>query len=290
MSLPVTVDAVKLSPQYNHQVIVSNAGSPADQCAPLTRQRRRLENELRALGARDWDAPSRCGSWTVRDVVAHLAGVNVFWHASLMAGLADAPTRLLGGFDPAVTPSQMVDSLGAIAAADVLEMFVSSNDSLLGAVGDLDDRQWMALAESPAGHVSIRLVAQHALWDAWVHERDILLPLGITPPIEVDEIRSCLHYAAALSPALALGLGQSARGQFVVQATDPDVSFVLEVADSVLVRDGAADGDAPCLRGDAVQLVEALSIRAPLPDAAPSEWRRLLGGLAAAFDAEGAGD
>ena len=77
-------------------------------------------------------------------------------------------------------------------------------------------------------------------------------------------------------------------GVFRVEATDPDLSFAVQVGQSVAVRDGSAPGDAPCLRGGAVELVEALSIRAPLPDSTPPEWRRLLAGLATAFDSESA--
>ena len=71
-------------------------------------------------------------------------------------------------------------------------------------------------------------------------------------------------------------------GSFAVESSDPDSSFVVEVGDSVAVRD-RTDPSAPCLRGDAVELVEALSIRAPLPDSAPVEWKQLLGGLETAF-------
>ena len=62
-----------------------------------------------------------------------------------------------------------------------------------------------------------------------------------------------------------------------------DSRFVVEVGDSVAVRDGIDPADAPCLRGDAVELVEVLSIRAPLPDSAPVEWKQMLGGLETAF-------
>ena len=71
---------------------------------------------------------------------------------------------------------------------------------------------------------------------------------------------------------------------FAVEATDPDVSFSIEIGDSVVVQAGAAPTGAPVLRGDAVELTEALSIRAPLPDDTPAEWHVLLGGLDAAFD------
>ena len=141
-------------------------------------------------------------------------------------------------------------------------------------------------AESPAGHVPIRLLAYHALWDSWVHERDIALPLGLAPEVEPDEVRSCLRYAAALGPALALGHGQSIVGEFAVCAREPAASFVLEVGETVAVRDGDTTTDAPCLRGGGVELVEALSIRAPLPADTPEEWYRVLNGLATTFDAE----
>jgi uncharacterized protein (TIGR03083 family) len=234
----------------------------------------------------DWSSPSRCDGWTVQDVVAHIVGVNDFWHASVRAGLAGAPTRVLTGFDPATTPALMVAPMRELAPGEVLDRFVASNDAFLDVVGELDDRGWATLAESPAGHVSIRLVAHHALWDCWIHERDIAFPLGSAPPTEPDEVGSCLRYAAALSPALAINSGRTFAEVLAVEADDPRSRFVLDVGESVAVRDDLAPREAPCLRGDAVTLVEALSIRAPLPAAAPSEWRQLLAGLATAFNAE----
>ncbi len=273
-----------LSPRYDGPPILSIDGRPNDQHAPVVRQRRRFEATLLELGDNDWRAPSRCDGWTVQDVVAHLVGVNAFWQGSVAAGLAGAPTRVLAAFDPAATPPLMVDAMRALAPAEVLEQFVASNGAFLAVLDALDERGWSAIAESPAGHVSIRLLAHHALWDCWVHERDIALPLGATPAVEPDEVLSCLRYAAAVSPALAIGSGTQIDGVFAVEASAPASSFVLTVGESVAVRDGPAPPDAPCLRGAAVELVEALSIRAPLPPSAPAEWREVLGGLAAAFD------
>ena len=143
------------------------------------------------------------------------------------------------------------------------------------------------MAESPPGHVSIRILAHHALWDAWVHERDIALPLGTVASEEADEVRSCLRYAAALGPALALNSETPCAGELAVASSDPDLRFRVEVGASVVVRDdpGAPNG-VPCLCGGSVELIEALSVRAPLPADAPVEWCRVLNGLATAFDAE----
>lgn len=275
-----------LSPRYHGPPIIAIEGPPDDQRLPVTRQRRRMEAMLAGLDDDDWSTASRCDGWTVQDVVAHLVGTNAFWARSVAAGLAGTPTRMLSAFDPAATPPLMVDSMRALAPAEVLEQFVASNDAFFGLVAELDEHGWSTLAETPAGHVPIRLLAHHALWDSWVHERDLAVPLGLAPTVEADEVRSCLRYAAALSPALAMSTGDALSGAFAVEASDPTSSFVLEVGESVAVRDAMAPGDAPCLCGDAVALVEALSLRAPLPPSTPPEWRRLLGGLATAFDTE----
>ena len=241
---------------------------------------------LEGLSESDWLSPTRCDSWTVQDVVAHLAGVNAFWHASVRAGLAGTPTRVLAGFDPATTPDLMVAPMREQAPKEILDQFVSSNDAFLGVLAELDDGGWETLAESPPGHVPIRLLAQHGLWDSWIHERDVALPLGLNPRVEPDEVASCLRYAAALSPAFLISAGHTLAGRFAVEATDASLCCVLEVGESVSVRDDNAPTEVPCLRGAAVTLVEALSIRAPLPPGAPSQWVELLEGLAIAFTAE----
>ena len=274
---------MKLSPRYEQPTIISIDGAADDQLAPVVRQRQRLAKTLAGLSDDEWNTPSRCDGWTVQDVVAHIVSVNTFWQMSTMAGLAGAPTRVLENFDPAATPPMIIAPMRALPPAEVLEQFVSSNDGYIDVLVALDHAGWSTLGEAPPGHVPIRLLAQHALWDCWVHERDIALPLGFTPTVEDDEVLSCLRYAAALSSAFAISNGDPISGVFAIETTDPQSCFTIEIGESVTVRDGAAPKDAPCLRGDAVALVEALSIRSPLPDSTPAEWRRVLAGLEAAF-------
>jgi uncharacterized protein (TIGR03083 family) len=274
-----------LAPRYDGPTILSVDGQPNDQLQPLTRQRRRMQAMLTELTDEQWMTESRCDDWTARDVVAHLVGVNTFWYSSIGAGLAGMPTRVLAGFDPAATPPVMVDFMSSLTTSEVLDQFVSTTDGLLGMVAELTDRGWSTLAETPAGHVPVRLLAQHALWDSWIHERDIAIPLGLATTLEHDELRSCLQYAAAVSPVLGIGLGRSCTGLFAVEATNPSLRFVLDVGESVAVRDEPMDATVPCLRGDAVDLIEALSLRAPMPSSTPIEWSELVSGLATAFDA-----
>jgi uncharacterized protein (TIGR03083 family) len=274
---------VKLAPRYDGPAIISIDGAADDQLAPVVRQRKRMAKMLSDFGDTEWKAPTRCEGWNVQDVVAHMVTVNGFWQMSTLAGLAGSPTRVLENFDPAATPPLIIEPMRNLSSSEVLDQFVQSNDGYLDAIGALDAGGWSALAESPPGYLPVRLLASHALWDSWIHERDIALPMGFTPPEEDDEVLASLRYAAALSPAFSVTNGDDLSGTFAVETTNPASAFVIEVGESVSVTTGPAPADAPCLGGPAVDLVEALSIRAPLPTSTPPEWRQMLGGLETAF-------
>jgi uncharacterized protein (TIGR03083 family) len=275
---------VQHSPRYEGSPLISIDDAPDSQLAPAARQRRRLEDALGSLDDDQWAAPTRCEGWDVADVVAHLISVNNFWTLSIAEGLAGRPTRYLEHFDPAVTPGELVAGARGTPPPQLLDQLVTSNDRLLNLVGQLDDPGWSKLAECPVGHLPVRLVLQHGLWDGWVHERDIVLPLGLTVAVEPDEVISSLVYASALSPAFALIRGDAPAGQFALVTDSPPSAWVLEVDDRVTVRPGVAAPATDALAGAAVDLAEALSLRAPLPSRAPERWRRLVaGGLAAAF-------
>lgn len=265
---------------------MSLCGVPDDQLAPASRQRRRFEALLADLSEEEWNAPSRCDGWSVHDVSAHLVGVNSFWSASLAAGLAGRPTRILGSFDPVETPELMVAQMRGLTRSEVLDQLAQTTDTFVNAMSELDDEGWSMLAEAPPGHLPIRLMVQHALWDCWVHERDIAIPLGVKTPSEPDEVRSCLIYAAALSSALAVGGGHQIAGELALKSTDPSLSCFLEIDGTVTVRDDCPQTPAPCLEGDAVALVEALSLRAPFPSAAPVEWQQITDGFAEIFSTD----
>jgi uncharacterized protein (TIGR03083 family) len=275
---------VRISPRYGDDPIVRIETSLGDVSVPLVRQRTRLAELLGALDKEQWTAPSACDEWTVQDVIAHLIGTNQFWTISIGAGLAGSPTRILAEFDPVATPAQMVDAVRSRSIAETLDQFIESNAALAATVAGLDDDAWSVLAEAPPGHVALRALALHALWDAWVHERDVALPLGLEAAEEPDEIIGCLHYAAALGPAFLASTGSTQESVLTVTATEPDTAFSVALGSHVVVRDGDGGADAPVLAGRSVDLLEALSFRGPLPDNAPDAARWFMSGLASAFD------
>jgi uncharacterized protein (TIGR03083 family) len=279
---------MRLRPRYDSSPILIIPGVADEPLVPTVRQRRRMEATLSNLTSDQWLTQSRCSEWAVRDVVVHLIGVNQFWAGSIQAGLAGTPTRFLENFDPAATPLLMVSALKDLSAEETLQRFVASNDALITVLQAMTSGDWDSAAEAPPGHIPIRLVVMHALWDAWIHERDIAIPLDLPCATEDDEVALCLRYAATLSPALALGYGLETSGTFAITGIDPAVGFQLEVEDTVVLHEGRRnDHSVPTLSGSAVELVEALSLRVPLPEATPQRWRTLLNGLATAFDSPG---
>lgn len=278
---------MQLTPRYDGPTLLhvdEALGNPAE---PLVRQRRRLVEELRTLDDDQWRTPSRCDGWTVQDVVLHLISTNQFWEMSIAAGLDRKPTRFLATFDPVATPPQLIEPLRALPPAEALDRLSQGVESLADAIRALDDGALALPAEGPPGHIAIRAVLLHALWDSWIHERDVLLPLGRAQAHDDDELVGCLAYAAGLGPAFAATAGSTREGTLVIKATDPDVVVIIDEGPTVTVRlgkPGAPPADAPQLAGTAVALVEALSFRVPfpLPLAAEHEW--LLGGLGQVFD------
>jgi uncharacterized protein (TIGR03083 family) len=278
---------MQLTPWYGPDplIVLSDAfGAPGAIAEPLVRQRRRLADALARFTDEQWAHPSRCEGWSNRDVIVHLQSVNQFWGFSIAMGLKGEPTQFLVTFDPVASPAQLVADAPQTSTDDLLEQFRASNEALTAQLEALDDHGWATTAEAPVGHVSIAALAHHALWDSLVHERDVLLPLGLDPVEEPDETLASLRYVAALSPAFAVSRGDAPGGVLAVEPQGPDGAFTVAVADRVTVAPGPAAEADLVLRGPAIDLLEGLSLRAPL-DAAVSEaasW--FVDGLKVTFD------
>lgn len=274
---------MQLRPAYGTEPVIVLGGEPSAIAEPAIRQRRRLATALSELSEDQWANPSRCEGWTSRDVIVHLESTNGFWAYTIAAGRGGERTELLATFDPVASPAELVTASQDLTTAEVVDRFVASNDALVDLWQALADDDWSDLAEAPPGHLSISAVTHHAIWDSWIHERDIMLPLGIAPDEEPDEIAACLRYAGALGPAIAVNLGDERRGTVAVDATDPEVSFAVAIGDRVEIIPVPDDVDLT-LRGDAVHLLEAFSRRVPLDQQIPDDRAWMLGGLSEIFD------
>ncbi|MGN6692616.1 MAG: maleylpyruvate isomerase family mycothiol-dependent enzyme [Aquihabitans sp.] len=276
---------MQLSPWYRPDPIIELDGDPAAIAEPTIRQRRRLVEVLGAFTDEQWAHPSRCEGWSNRDVITHLQSTNQFWGFSIALGLKGEPSQFLATFDPVATPAQLVADAPKVSNAELLDQFAASCESLAAQLEGLDDAGWRTTAEAPVGHVAISTLAHHAVWDSLVHERDILLPLGVAPVEEADETLASLRYVAALSPAFAVSRNEAPGGVLAIAPTDLDGEFRAEVGDRVRIRTGAAYGNPDlALTGPAVDLLEALSLRTPLDQPVPESAAWFVDGLKVTFD------
>ena len=273
---------MRLTPRYGPTPILTLDGDPAAVAAPTIRQRRRFLTMIEHLTDDEWARPSRCDGWSARDVAVHLASTNAFWEVSIRSGIDGAPTEMLAAFDPVATPARMVEA-STLSTDEIVETFAASSESLADLLLELDAADWMRQAEAPPGHVGVGAVVHHALWDSWIHERDIAVPLGRTPEVEPDEAIASLRYVAALSPAVALASGASGAAGFDVSVSGPDAEFHVAISGDVAVTAGTV-GTELRLTGSCVDLLEALSFRRPLDQAIPDELDWAFAGLGAAFD------
>lgn len=274
---------MQLSPRYGSDPIITLDGDPTAIAGPAIQQRQRLVDTLAKFDDKQWAHPSRCAGWTNRDVIVHLDSTNFFWSMSIEAGLNGTPTEFLAAFDPVESPAQFVAGSQDIEAAKVFERFAASSEKLNDQLKGLSDSDWSATAEAPPGHVSVSATVHHALWDSWVHERDVMLPLGMTPVVDPDEVGTTIRYAVALSPSFALMLDGSKVGGFGLRATNPELSLDIEIDGGVHVREGVGDAGF-LLEGDAEELLEALSFREPLTQPIPSDDEWIFEGLRRIFD------
>ena len=149
-------------------------------------ERADLTDLLASLTPAQWDAPSLCAGWRVRDVVAHMYSYDEL-------GLAGLVGRFIKG---GILPDR-VNAVGVAAYAD------HSPDELL------------ALArkhQQPKG-LTAGFGGKIALTDGTIHHQDIRRPLGLPRDIPADRIRVVLEFART---APTIGASRRVRGLTLV--------------------------------------------------------------------------
>ncbi|MGL6236605.1 MAG: maleylpyruvate isomerase family mycothiol-dependent enzyme [Segniliparus sp.] len=160
----------------------------------LEAERADLVSLLQSLSPEQWDAPTLCAKWRVRDVVAHVISYDSL-------GPVELAKRFVSG---GLTPDRVNEAEVARAAGQ-------STEELLGRLqANLRPRGLMALFGGRAG-----------LTDCLVHHQDIRRPFGLAREIPQDRLRAVLDFLPT-HPILRGGL--RARGTRLV-ATDLDWSW-----------------------------------------------------------------
>ncbi|GAA2557541.1 maleylpyruvate isomerase family mycothiol-dependent enzyme [Pseudonocardia hydrocarbonoxydans] len=156
-------------------------------------ERADLADLLATLSPDQWDAPSLCAGWRVRDVVAHMFSYE---------GLG--PIGLVGRFLRGGVLPDRVNAAGVAAHAD------HTPEQLLALVRH--HQQPRGLTAGFGGRI--------ALTDGVIHHQDIRRPLGLPRTIPAERMRTVLDFART---APTIGAGKRIRG-LTLTATDLDWS------------------------------------------------------------------
>jgi uncharacterized protein (TIGR03083 family) len=279
---------------YDHDRTFALDGLPAP-AATFAAHRRRFVAALEGLDEEAWSRTTQCDAWNGRDVVNHLVSADGFWVLTLGGRGRATPTTFLRDFDPTTSPDQVIAGAKTRSSGEVLEAFRASTDTLVEALAAVGDDDWTLVSESPFGHVPVQVIAAHSLWDSWLHERDVLLPLGHDVAVERDELVTAaaftLFVAGAQGGVLddpeAVGEGPSRAlaaalsfddlpGEVLTVAVDRDVRVAVAADAEVAAGPSAVTG-----AGRALDLVEAGTGRADaepvlarLPDDLAAQLRR----------------
>ncbi|MGV0775602.1 maleylpyruvate isomerase family mycothiol-dependent enzyme [Mycolicibacterium elephantis] len=126
-----------------------------------------------------WQAPTPLPGWSVRDVVAHLIGVE-----SMLQGVdtpdADVDVSALEHVrnDIGAMNERWVRGLRQISPAELLERFRAVTADRREALTALSDDDWNAVTMTPAGPDSYGRFMRVRVFDCWMHEHDIRDAIG----------------------------------------------------------------------------------------------------------------
>lgn len=156
-------------------------------------ERRALITDLSDLDEAQWAVPSLCGSWTVREVAAHLVD-----------NARTTPLRIVVAMARARFDFDRQNAMGV--ARELGETSADTLDRLSSVAGR---------RSGPPAPVDSRLVEEV------VHGEDIRRPLGITREYAGEAVERALRYQARTS--VGLGGGRQRIASVRLRATDRDI-------------------------------------------------------------------
>lgn len=226
--------------------------------AILRRRRHAFLELLNNIEESQFNAQSRCTDWSVHEVVRHVRDVTKV-HISMLDE-TEYPFGNPRNFSPKTSPAAwMRHSEGESVRETVDEL-----SQLIQREGELFLRRVMEgspqVKQGPLRrklHWSV--FGTHTIWDAWMHERDICIPLGLDVPLDGEEGRLMVMYTLLAASAPAAWSGDYVETAIKLYGS-PDCTYRIGHSNShVYVQTGGrAD-----VGGDMAVLLDSLAGRGP---------------------------
>jgi uncharacterized protein (TIGR03083 family) len=220
-----------------------------------------LDTVAASLTPDQWAAQSLCPDWTMHGVLVHATSIEqilVGWSPG-----GDAPFAQIGPVHRELT---------ALSPEELLARFrdvVAQRRAELAALGEDD---FDTMGPTPVGPAIYRRFMDIRMFDNWVHERDIRVPLGIpgdddgpTGESALDEVHQSLGYIVGKKIGLEDGksiafdltgpvvrrmlVRVDGRAAVVDQLPNPDATVTTDSLTFMLLACGRIDPEAPIADG-----------------------------------------
>jgi uncharacterized protein (TIGR03084 family) len=216
----------------------------ADVTGALAAQHRDLAAILEQLAEEDWNRPTRCDGWSVRDVILHLAQTDEMAVASL-EGRVDAflAERTAGGSATTIDEgAALMVQLERGGSGDVVRGRWAEAAGRLDALFDACDPHmrvtWVA------GTLSVHTLAATRLSECWIHTGDVADAVGAEARAD-DRLRHVARLAWRTIPYAFARAGRDLSGS---------VGFELVGPSGETWSFGMAESPATVVRGNGVEL------------------------------------
>jgi uncharacterized protein (TIGR03083 family) len=128
------------------------------------------------LGNSQWDEPTDCPGWTVKDQLSHLIGIERMMLGDSSPELADVPVHVTNSFGE--INEAWVDARRSVPGGEVLEEFVEVTHRRLDALRAMPPAKFDEVGWSPVGDLPFREFMQTRILDSWAHEQDVRRAVG----------------------------------------------------------------------------------------------------------------
>ncbi|WP_420639140.1 maleylpyruvate isomerase family mycothiol-dependent enzyme [Candidatus Poriferisocius sp.] len=144
------------------------------------------------LSEEQWDTPTECPGWSVRDQVSHIIGIE-----QMLLGVDTEPPVAEGGLDgiAAFNEAQIAPRRGR-PGAEVLAEMRDVCAQRLEMLRTLPAEKWDEVGFTPIGEAPYRTFMQIRVFDCWVHEQDMRRALGIPGHLGGPVAQHCLDWHA----------------------------------------------------------------------------------------------
>lgn len=141
-----------------------------------------------AVGASDWDKPTPCREWTVRQLVEHLVDEHRWI------------PPLIGGHD-LQTAQQVVEGQADASAGDTADDWHAASTASMQALADPDALE--RTVELSRGPTPVQQYLMEMFFDLVVHGWDLGRAIGYPQPIPDDLVDPVMHVAVSMRDELA---------------------------------------------------------------------------------------